>query len=180
MSATLRLFAALSIRPDISAQLLSLQTNVPGAIWCTEVQLHLTLAHFGRVDSDIAADLDIKLADLRARQMKMSVKGTGWFGRKEPRSLWAGVAASAELQHLSSACIQAARRLSIPMVRQRFRPHITLAYCHQTSLGDAEAFTAAHSRFSTSEFWVDRFHLYSSHLGKGSSQYRIEADYPLY
>lgn len=175
----LRLFAALPIRPDIGDHLVSLQKGVSGASWRPRVNFHITLSFFGDVDVHLARDLDLALADIHAPQMKLSLAGAGWFGRREPSALWAGVAYDPALADLASKCERAVRRLGLKAETRKFLPHVTLAYCHGTLLEEAAAFADRHREFSTPVYWVDRFHLYSSQMGNGPSRYRVEADYPL-
>ena len=175
----LRLFAALPIRPDIADRLVLLQTGVPGASWRPRENFHITLRFFGDIDHLLAKDLDELLGSIPGRQMKLRLKGAGWFGKREPHALWAGVDYDPALSDLAGACERAARQLGLPSDKRKFLPHVTLAYCHGTTLEVAEQFAAKHTSFETPEFWVDRFHLYSSHLGHGPSRYVPEADYPL-
>ena len=176
----LRLFAALPIRNDIARLLTPLQTGVQGASWRPPENFHITLRFFGEVDRAIAHELDDALGAVQGRQMKLKLVGAGWFGRREPQALWAGVSHTPALETLAGACERAARRLGLPRDKRRFLPHVTLAYCHGTPLEAAERFAEKHQRFETPEFWVDQFHLYSSQLGRGPSRYTAEADYPLF
>jgi len=175
----MRLFAALPIRHDIADLLTPLQTRVSGASWRPRENFHITLRFFGEVDHMLARELDEDIAAIPARQMKLKLKGAGWFGKNEPRALWIGVDYNETLKSLAGKCERAARRLGLPSDKRKFLPHVTLAYCHGTPVSAAEAFAAAHREFESPEFWADQFHLYSSELGNGPSRYRIEADYPL-
>ncbi|MEM7006420.1 MAG: RNA 2',3'-cyclic phosphodiesterase [Pseudomonadota bacterium] len=175
----MRLFAALPIRPDIADLLTPLQKDVTGASWRPRENFHVTLRFFGELDHNTARELDEEIASYSARQMKLRLKGAGWFGKNEPRALWIGVDFDESLKALSGNCERAARRLGLPRDKRKFLPHVTLAYCHGTPPAAAEKFAAAHAEFESPDFWVDRFHLYSSELGNGPSRYRIEADYPL-
>ncbi|MEO0883330.1 MAG: RNA 2',3'-cyclic phosphodiesterase [Pseudomonadota bacterium] len=175
----MRLFAALPIRPDIADLVVPLQKGVTGASWRPRENFHITLRFFGDVDHTLARQLDEEIAAIPARQMKLRLKGAGWFGKNEPRALWLGVDYNEALKSLAAKCERAARRSGLPSEKRKFLPHLTLAYCHGTPVPAAETFAATHAGFASSEFWVDRFHLYSSELGHGPSRYRIEADYPL-
>ena len=175
----LRLFAALPIRSDIADQLVPLQQGVPGAKWRPRENFHITLRFFGDVDPNLAVDLDMALGEIKAPQMKIALSGVGWFGTREPYSLWAGVAFNAALAELASVFERPARRLGLHLEKRKYQPHVTLAYCHHTLPEDAARFADKHKGFKTPEFWADRFYLYSSQLGNGPSRYRIEAEYPL-
>ncbi|MEL7128290.1 MAG: RNA 2',3'-cyclic phosphodiesterase [Pseudomonadota bacterium] len=175
----LRLFAALPIRRDIADSLTPLQRHLDGASWRPLENFHITLRFFGEVDHNLARELDAALGEIRSPQMKLRLSGAGWFGKREPRAVWAGVAYDESLAALAGECERAARRLGLPIDKRRFIPHITLAYCHGTSPAAAAAFADRHATFESREFWVDRFHLYSSHFGRGPSYYLKECDYPL-
>ncbi len=174
-----RLFAALPVPPHVGALLVPLQKGVAGASWRPPENFHVTLRFFGETDRHLAEELDAALGEIKARQMKLAIDGGGWFGRREPTTLWVGLGPNEALESLAAACERAARRLGFAREPRPFRPHVTLAYCHATPLAAAEAFTGGLAGFRTPEFWVDRFHLYSSHFGRGPSRYVAEADYPL-
>ncbi len=175
----MRLFTAISIPQDLSDRLTGLQRGVPGASWRPVENFHITLRFFGDVAGGLARDLDDEISRISARPFQISLDGAGWFGRREPDALWVGVTPCAELSDLAGECERAARRLGLPPERRQYRPHVTLAYCHAVSLTDASAFAERNAAFRSEPFWVDMFHLYSSHLGKGPSRYTPLADYPL-
>ena len=174
-----RLFAALPIPRDISDQLVPLCRKVSGASWRPTENHHITLRFFGEMDGRLAEDLDHEISLIEAPQMELELTGTGHFGGNDPTALWAGVRDHPDLTRLAANCERAARRVGLNRDKRKFRPHITLAYCHGTPVSEAMAFHQRHAAFRAGPFWVDRFHLYSSHMGKGPSRYEAEADYPL-
>lgn len=175
----LRLFAALPIRDDIADWLEPMQGNVSGASWRPRINFHITLRFFGDISPDLAVDLDLALAEIRAPQMKLQLSGAGFFGSNQPYALWAGVAYDEALATLAGACERAARRLGLPAEKRKFQPHVTLAYCHGTAPEQAMAFADRYEGAESQPFWADRFHLYSSQLGGGPSRYTAQAEYPL-
>ncbi len=175
----LRLFAALPVPPEVSGPLRTLQKDLPGARWRPEENFHVTLCFFGEISHAQARDLDDLLGEIEAPAPSLVIEGAGWFGRKEPTAVWARVRESDELRGLASACERAARRLSIPLERRPFTPHVTLAYCHGTPLEDARAWTERHQTFFSEPWQASAFHLYSSQSrAAGPSRYVAEADYP--
>lgn len=176
---SLRLFAALPIPPEIRARLSPLQRGVLGAAWRPVENFHVTLRFFGDVDERIAEDLDAELGAISASPLTLSLAGAGWFGGAEPASLWAGVADNPALTTLAGRCERAARRAGLAPEKRKFTPHVTLAYCHGTQPDDAAKFAQRLGAFRTRSWVADRFHLYSSWMGKGPSCYVTEADYPL-
>lgn len=175
-----RLFAALPLPPEVSRPLLKLQKDLPGASWRPEENFHITLCFFGELSHTAARDLDELLGEIEAPVLSLTLEGAGWFGRREPAAVWARVRESDELRGLASACARAARRLGIPLDRQPFTPHVTLAYCHGTPLGEARVWTERHHAYRSLEWLAGGFHLYSSQSRSGGpSRYVAEADYPL-
>lgn len=174
-----RLFAALPVPTDIAEQLLPLQKGLNGASWRPLKNFHITLRFFGEVTRELAVDLDRDIAEIAAQPIQISLKGCGFFGKREPRSVWARVEDNTALTNLSNACERIARRHGLPAEKRAFRPHVTLAYCHGTLAEEAAAFEARHVLFASKVWTADRFHLYSSHLGRGPSRYTAEADYPM-
>lgn len=175
----IRLFAALPVPPDISQQLTALQKGVTGASWRPVANFHITLRFFGDVSHELAMELDQEIANIPVAAFQISLAGCGSFGKREPRSLWAKVEVNESLTKLAGACERAARRLRLPAEKKPYRPHITLAYCHGTHPEDAAKFEHTNIGFAAGPWTADRFHLYSSHLGKGPSRYVAEADYPI-
>ncbi len=176
---SLRLFAAIPVPEDIRARLRAVQRGVSGAAWRPPENFHVTLRFFGEVTEDVAASLDDELARVRSGPFDLAVRGAGWFGAARPSALWVGVDLSDALATLAGHCERAARRVGLPADGRKFTPHVTLAYCHGTGVDDAARFAQRLARFEAEPFVVDRFHLYSSWMGKGPSRYVAEAEYPL-
>ena len=110
----------------------------------------------------------------------MQVEGVGWFGRREPRALYARVAENQALADLAAACRKIARKFDVKLGQDPFLPHITLAYCNQTPLEAAMAWSEDFQILNTDRFIADEFHLYESFTGHGrQSQYVAQADYRL-
>lgn len=175
----IRLFAALPVPIEIGKSLLPLQKGLPGASWRPLENFHITLRFFGDVSHDLATELDREIAEIPVRPIELALRGCGSFGKREPRAVWARVVDNPALSDLAGACERAARRLGLPAEKRPYRPHVTLAYCHGTTSGEAGEFEARNIGFSAGPWISDRFHLYSSHLGRGPSRYVAEADYPM-
>lgn len=175
----IRLFAALPVPEDISEALLPIQKGLTGASWRPIENFHITLRFFGNVTFEFAKELDAAIGLIPGSPFQISLRGCGYFGKKEPRAVWASVEKNEKLLRLSKECERIARRLGLPAEKRPFRPHITLAYCHGTSPESAANFAARNANFIAGPWTADRFHLYSSQLGNGPSRYFAEAEYPL-
>src|SRR5689334_21151486 len=125
----IRLFAALSIPPEIGRPLQSRQAGVEGARWRPLEALHVTLRFFGELREDVARDLDGELAAVRGRPFDLELAGAGAFGEgADLNAIWAGVTETPELSRLAGACERAARRAGLKAESRHYRPHVTLAY----------------------------------------------------
>ncbi len=175
------LFAAIDLPGPIAKDIARMQRGVSGARWRTADQLHITLGYFGDVDVDHAEALDDALARSPLPGFELTVSGAGHFGRREVHAIWAGVEDAAPLTALHKYCRRAARAAGIVMEARKYTPHVTLAYMKPESpLDRIIAFKKNMAGFSAGPFWVDGFHLYSSHpKKKGPNLYRVEASYPL-
>lgn len=176
---TLRLFIAIPVPEHISERLMMLEADVPGAAWRLPEHHHLTLRFIGDIDEAMARDVDHELGQIVAAPFEIALAGAGSFGGKEPSALWAGVDAPPDLARLASACERAVQRAGLSPEPRKYKPHVTLAYCHGTLDFDVANFLQDASEFRTDKFWIDHFCMYSSRATKAGSRYVEEAVYPL-
>lgn len=176
----IRLFAAISIPPEIGQPLQTRQSGIDGARWRPLEALHVTLRFFGEIRQDIARDLDAELMGVGGRPFEMTLSGAGSFSDgQDVNAVWAGVAESPELRRLAEACEGAARRAGLKPEKRNYRPHVTLAYLRRPDPAEVGAWIQANNLLKSPPIAVDRFGLYSSTLGREGSHYRLEAEYPL-
>jgi 2'-5' RNA ligase len=176
----IRLFAALAVPPEIGEALQSRQIGIDGARWRSLEALHVTLRFYGEVRQDVARDLDAELMTVSGRPFAIQLEGAGAFSDGDGiNAVWAGVAESPELRRLASACETAARRAGLKPEKRDYRPHVTLAYLRRPEPTEVAAWIQANNLLKSPEIWIDRFGLYSSHMGREGSHYRLEAEYPL-
>ena len=175
----MRLFVALSIPDDVAQSLLLIQCGVPGARWQSREQLHLTLRFIGEVDGREAAMLDDALAGIHAPAFEMQLHAVGQFGNKQPHALWAAARRSDLLEHLQRKVDNAIRRVGQPQDAHKFMPHVTLARLRHPELDKVREWLTEHALYTSDEFTVGAFCLYSSKLTSDGSIYRVEQEYPL-
>ena len=175
----MRLFAALALPDAVAQSLLLIQGGVPGARWQTREQLHLTLRFIGEVDGATAAALDDALACIRAPAFQMQLHAVGQFGNKQLHSLWAAARPNPALDHLQRKVDAAIRRVGQPQDQHKFLPHVTLARLRHPDTEKVTDWLSYHALYTSAEFTVGAFHLYSSRLTSDGSVYAIEQDYPL-
>jgi 2'-5' RNA ligase len=180
----MRLFVALSIPPPVAQSLMLIQGGVPGARWLTREQLHLTLRFIGEVDGRDAAMLDDALAGIVAPAFSLQLHAVGQFGNKQPHTLWVSARKNAALEHLQKKVDGAIRRVGQPPPSgdkhaHKFAPHVTLGRLRHPEPGKVMQWLTHNALYTSAEFPVGAFHLYSSKLTQDGSIYRIEQDYPL-
>jgi 2'-5' RNA ligase len=175
----IRLFVALEIPESVKRGLSLLEGGVPGARWMDDEQLHLTLRFIGEVDENVANDIDDTLVGLRVPSFTLELAGTGEFGGKTPRALWAGVRPNEALIHLQKKIETALQRIGLPAEERKFTPHVTLARLKGAPREKVMQFLTHHALYSSEAFPVDRFVLFSSHTGSNGSLYRAERVYAL-
>jgi 2'-5' RNA ligase len=176
----IRLFAALSIPPEIGQALVRRQSGVEGARWRPLEAMHVTLRFFGELREDVARDLDGELAQIRGRPFDLELSGAGSFGDgPDIHTVWAGVAESEPLARLAKACESAARRAGLKPEGRHYRPHVTLAYLRHADPVEVARWIQANNLLKSPPIRVESFGLYSSFLGSEQAHYRLEAEYPL-
>lgn len=175
----MRLFVALSLPDSVAQSLMLIQGGVPGARWMNRDQLHLTLRFIGEVDGRDASMLDDALAGILAPAFSLQLHAVGQFGNKQPHTLWAAARKNPALEHLQMKVDSAVRRLGQPQDAHKFNPHVTLARLRHPEMGKVMEWLTHNALYTSSEFAVAAFHLYSSKLTGDGSIYRIEQSYPL-
>jgi 2'-5' RNA ligase len=175
----MRLFVALALPDGVARSLMLIQGGVPGARWQVREQLHLTLRFIGEVDGRDAAMLDDALAAIHVPAFQLQLHAVGRFGGKQTNALWAGVRRNERLEHLQRKVDTAIRRVGQPQDAHKFMPHVTLARLRYGEPGKVLEWLTRHALYTSTEFSVRAFSLYSSKLTSDGSIYRIEQDYPL-
>jgi len=177
---SLRLFAALPIEPQTARELKSLQKGVPGARWRPVGNFHITLRFFGDVDERQLEDLDAELSAIMLPQFAFELGAANWFGKSDPHTLWMRVEGGETLMDLNAACERAARRSGLKAETRHFKPHVTMAYLHNTSVDRLRSFVDRTLDYRSGPLMAQYFSLYKSYPRKGETNiYEPIADYPL-
>jgi 2'-5' RNA ligase len=180
----MRLFVALAIPDAVARSIMLIQGGVPGARWQNREQLHLTLRFIGEVDGRAARAIDDALAGIEAPAFTLQLHGVGQFGGKQTKALWAAARPNPALDHLQRKVDTAIRRVGQPQDSfggsgHKFMPHVTLARLRRGEQSKVLDWLTDHALYTSAEFTVGAFHLYSSLLTSDGSIYRVEQDYPL-
>jgi len=175
----MRLFVALAIPDAVAQSIMLIQGGVPGARWQSREQLHLTLRFVGEVDGRDAAMIDDALAAIDAPAFDLQLHGTGQFGGRQVHSLWAGARPNAMLDRLQRKVDTAIRRVGAPRDAHKFTPHVTVARMRHPEPAKVIEWLSHNGLYTSAEFAVPAFHLYSSRLTSDGSVYAVEQTYSL-
>lgn len=176
----IRLFVGLEIPEEIRRRMALLARGVDIARWIPEENIHVTLRFIGEVPEDHAEDLAAALKAVRAAPFALTLSGAGHFeSRGRVRALWLGIDRNEELNTLYDKVESALVRTGQPPERRKFKPHVTLARLRDARASAVSGWLAANTMFKAVPFTVDRFVLFSSHLGRNGSIYTPEVVFPL-
>ena len=144
-----RLFTALEIPRDAALSLSLLRGGLPGARWIDVENYHLTLRFIGDVEGHVADEIANALDRVRRPPFSLALSGVGAFGSKKPHAIWAGVAASPDLNALQAEIERICQRIGVPSDPRKFVPHVTLARLKNASDNDVAHYLSARGNFST-------------------------------
>jgi len=174
-----RLFTALEIPRDAALSLSLLRGGLPGARWIDVENYHITLRFIGDVEGHVADEIANALDRVRRPSFPLALSGVGAFGGKKPHAVWAGVAATPDLNALQGEIERICQRLGLPSDPRKFMPHVTLARLRNSSPAEVALYLSARGNFSTASFKVGRFVLMSSRDSVGGGPYVVEEAWPL-
>jgi RNA 2',3'-cyclic 3'-phosphodiesterase len=175
----MRLFVALAIPRGVAESLMLIQGGVPGARWQSREQLHLTLLFIGEVNGEDVDAIDDALAGIEAPDFTVQLHGVGQFGNKQPHSLWAAARPNPALDHLQRKVDAAIRWVGQAPDSHKFTPHVTVARLGHSDPDKVVEWLQYNALYTSAEFEVGAFALYSSLLTSDGSVYRVEEEYPL-
>jgi 2'-5' RNA ligase len=174
-----RLFTGIELPDDISDELAGLEQPLPGANWIEQDNLHITLRFAGDIDNRTAHTFADELARIDQDVFKIRLEGLGFFGGKEPRTLWAGVSSSDALDALARANERAARSAGLAPESRPFKAHVTLARLRNADIPSLTALLQRQALLRTRSFVVEHFSLFSSRPKIGGGPYVVEEAFPL-
>jgi RNA 2',3'-cyclic 3'-phosphodiesterase len=172
-----RLFTGLELPPEVALDLQVMQGGIPGARWMDPSHYHLTIRFIGDIDQGLAREIAFGLDQIRFKPFRLRLKGVGLFGGNKPHSLYAGVEECPELRRLHDAHERLCQTLGLPAEHRKFLPHVTLARLKDAEPRAMQRWVEVHNLYSTQQFEVASFVLFSSRPLKGGGPYGVEAEY---
>ena len=176
----MRLFVAIALPEDVKERLAALQRGLREARWITAENLHLTLRFLGELDGRQAGDVDDALSALRYEAFDLELAGINHFGDgRNLRTLWVGVTDPVPVVKLQAKIERAIQLAGIEPETRKFKAHVTLARFKKAPGPAFADYLRQNALFKCRPFTVGEVILYSSHLAREGSIYRLEARYPL-
>ncbi len=179
----IRAFAAIALPGPVTSALTAAQAGLPAGRPVPPENFHLTVAFLGEHPEPVIEDVHLALDGIRAPGFELSLSGTGLFGGRRSRVLYAGVRPEPALDRLRKKVVQAARGAGLRLPRGRYTPHVTLARFNAGLQGDEAVemrdFAARRMGLAAGPFEVGEFLLIRSTLGRNGPVYQELAAYPL-
>ncbi len=171
-----RLFVSLEPPPSVAQEIVRLDPHLPGLRWVRAEQLHLTLAFLGQIGAEAEETLLAQLAAIRFTRFFLPLQGIGSFtSRGRTSVLWLGVGRGhPHLFQLHKRVIDAALAAGLEPDLRPWKPHLTLARCHEVPRPALERFLRAQADFDGGLIPIDSFQLKSSRLTPAGSLYTTE------
>ncbi len=178
-----RVFVAIDLPDDLRAALHRVQRSLPVLRVPAPETLHLTLAFVGEQPPVRVEALHMALDRIRAAPFDLAVTGFGLFGGRRPTVAHAAITPAAGLLDLHGQVLRALRETGLPVPRQPYVPHVTLARLrHDMDPGlraRLDAALAAADPAAMPPLPVHGFALFRSTLSPEGARHDLLAAYPL-
>ena len=179
----IRAFVAIALPERILRPLTAAQAGLPAGRPVAPENFHLTIAFLGEHPEPVIEDVHLALDRIRAPGFALTLSGTGLFGARRPRALYAAVRPEPALGRLRKKVLQAARDAGLRLPRGRYSPHVTLARFNAGLRGEEAIemrdFAARRMGFTAGPFEAGEFLLMRSTLGRNGPVYQELAAYSL-
>lgn len=161
----MRLFIAIELPEEIKRILGKLRSDIPGARWVPQEQLHLTLSFLGELEEAALQRLTGALSALRAPGFELRFGGSGCFPNpRRARVLWVGLEPQPLLDKLAVKVRKTVLSCDIPQDERPFSAHITLARLKQPAGAEVTAFLEQAKKQKLPSLRVREFILFQSSL----------------
>ncbi|NJD60978.1 MAG: RNA 2',3'-cyclic phosphodiesterase [Anaerolineales bacterium] len=184
MAGVIRAFIAIDLSTDIQYRLDEVMVNFKSLLphsavrWVPSANIHLTLKFLGDVSlSNLTILTDMLQTEISGHhQFDISVGGAGAFpNNRQPRVIWVGVEAPAELAAIQNGIETTTSRLGYAREDRAFSPHLTLGRVSRNATSQDAKMIAKVLETTRVGFLgatcVEKVHLYRSDLQPSGAVY---------
>jgi len=181
ISATQRLFIALTPPAPVRSAVAELRTPSRNVRWTPTEQLHVTLRFLGEVTLELSEILIDRLETISVDPFVLPIEGVGSFPQKGlPRVLWVGIGSGhPRLHQLRKQVDDTLLAVGADADLRTFHPHITVGRCNEKATPAVNAWVRTHREFAGPVFLVETFDLYASELHPTGAVHRLLVSFPL-
>jgi 2'-5' RNA ligase len=183
-SNTKRLFIAIELPEEIQNQVENCQIGIPTAKWVKKENLHLTLQFLGEIETENFYLLRQMLKIIKGTSFSIVLKQPNVFYKKQ-KILWLKAEPESPIVELRNHILKILkteknhlRNLEINE-KEKFLPHVTIARMYEVNQRKLNDYLLTFRDFSTQEFKVNTFVLFSSILKPNGAIYTKEEIYEL-
>jgi len=180
-SAPERLFVSLALPEPCRAVVMELYDTLEGVTWTRPEQLHLTMRFLGDVEGELAARIEMSLAEIRVNPFLLPLEGVIRFPpRGQAKVLAVGIGRGNTLlfqlrQKIDDALLAAGWRGDL----RHFNPHITVARVQNAPQSEIDHWLYHHEEFVGPLFRVESFQLMQSALQPTGSVHTLRRNFSL-
>ncbi|MCS7206219.1 MAG: RNA 2',3'-cyclic phosphodiesterase [Leptospiraceae bacterium] len=176
-----RVFIALDIPEEVRDEIERCQIGIPTAKWTKKENLHLTLEFLGEIPLDLFEHIREILREVQGKRFRISLQEPNVFIKKQ-KILWLKAIPNEPVIALRNEIIKLLQKYKIPLSKpaQNFIPHVTIARMDVVNQRKLNEYLLSFEGFTTMEFDVVSFFLYSSILHPHGSIYTKEEEYALF
>lgn len=174
----IRLFTALTVPPDLRAQLAALPRKGLDAKWSHPDDFHITIRFLGDLEPERLPEIEQALSRVRRAPFGVEVQGLDVFENKHQSILHAKIQSVRKMEALCADVTDELTPLGFDFGPRAFVPHITLARLKNAR--GVDEYMARHGRVVAARWQATGFHLMLSAAPDAAGRrYTVVRTYPL-
>lgn len=172
-----RIFIAISIPDFIIEEIEKCQRGIPKAKWIKKENLHITLQFIGEISIEDLKNIRQILKMIKQEKFNIRIKNPKVFYRKFQKILWLSVEPEEPILILRNKILKELSKNQIDLKKEEYTPHLTIARLENPIPKVLNDYLMTYENFSTEEFTIDSYTLFSSILTPSGAIYTEEEIY---
>lgn len=174
-----RTFIAISLPDFIIEEIERCQRGIPNAKWIKKENLHITLQFIGEISLEDLKNIRQILKMVNQEKFKIRIKNPKVFYKKFQKILWLSIEPEEPILILRNKILKELIKNQIDFKKENYTPHLTIARLDNPTQKILNDYLMTYENFSTEEFSIDSFTLFSSILSPSGAIYTEEEIYYL-